>query len=91
MSSPELTDAQERLLLDSSVERVINTSIEVLDSLLPGRFPTERDLEHASTASQDWQDDGQALKYLVVQLWNHHRSEVFARRLAAGSCRVRGE
>lgn len=82
----KFTEQQERLLLTCSVERVINTSIDVLDAVATdarARGLSERIRECASSASQDWTDSEAALKYLVVGLWNHHRSEVFSRRQAA--------
>src|SRR5262245_17294279 len=63
----ELSEAEERLLLENSVERVINTSMRIVEK--------SRD-EDAAVNYEDWE----ALKWLVVKLFNAARDQAFKRR-----------
>jgi hypothetical protein len=60
----ELSPAERRLLLDNSVERVINTSMGL------ARISTH---ENAQMNFEDWVE----LKALTVKLWNDARNEAF--------------
>jgi hypothetical protein len=60
----ELDKAERRLLLDNSIERVINTSMKIVER---SRH------EDASMNYDDWE----ALKSLTVKLWNNARNDAF--------------
>jgi hypothetical protein len=60
----ELSKAERRLLLDNSVERVINTSMGLV-------YISNH--EDAQMNYEDWA----ALKTLTVKLWNDARNEAF--------------
>lgn len=66
----ELTPREEELLLNNSVERVINTSVRLVEKY------AKRD-EDQWLNLEDWKE----LKYLVVNLFNDARNEVFKRRM----------
>ena len=70
------TERQKSLLLANSVERVINSSITVLQQHAASKS-CERDVELADTALMDWIEDNEAMKWLVVKLWNEARNAVF--------------
>jgi len=57
---------RERLLLTNSIERVINTSIRLVETT---------DDEDTFINLEDWD----ALKPIVVDLWNKARDEAFGR------------
>lgn len=56
------------LLQSNSIERVINTSLKVLDAVT-----AEEIVDDAVQASQDWE----ALKWLTCRLWDTTRNAVF--------------
>lgn len=60
----DLDKNERRLLLDNSIERVINTSIQIIER---SRH------EDADMNLEDWK----ALKWLTVKLWNDARNEAF--------------
>ena len=68
----DLSKQERRLLLDNSVERVINTSMGIL------RISTH---ENAQMNFEDWA----ALKALTVKLWNDARNEAFKMNQKGGS------
>jgi hypothetical protein len=70
----EYTPAERHAVLTNSVERIINSSLEVLDYALRhhDRFP-EATLEYASVAYEDWLE----LKQLVTKIWNEKRDQFF--------------
>ena len=68
-ASSEFTYAEEQLLLQNSIERVINTSIEIAENSTH---------EDSSISLEDWDD----LKWLTVKLWNAARERVFVARQA---------
>jgi hypothetical protein len=55
---------ERKLLLDNSVERVINTSIKIIE---------QTNHEDAGMNLDDWY----TLKLLTVKLWNNARNEAF--------------
>jgi len=63
-----LSKVDEIHILDNSIERVINNTIRCLEKA--------RQTEDVSIALQDWND----LKWIVVNLWNGARNEVFKER-----------
>jgi hypothetical protein len=67
----EYTKAEKLQLLDNSIERVINTSMELAQRAERSR--NEHLSELGSTNRQDWEE----LKELVVKIWNDQRNEVF--------------
>lgn len=71
----QLTRSQKRFLLENSIERVINSTITALDAHRIGHR-SARTVELADQAFQDWSDDDEAIKQLVVQLWNEARNRV---------------
>lgn len=62
-----LTEEDKKFLLQNSVERVINTTIDLL-----GQMPEDR-RGLRSTNEQDWFD----IKPVVVKIFNNARDEVF--------------
>lgn len=75
----ELTYKEENLILQNSVERVINTSVELVDSIDAKEDDALND--RVETNLGDWEE----LKWLVVKLWNDARNEVFKKREAGTS------
>ncbi len=63
----------EHLVLQNSVERVINTTLKVLAE---GHWRTSALREDADTASQDWKE----LKSAVTRVWNEERNRIFIKR-----------
>lgn len=79
MSQPDpfkLTKREENQILQNSVERMINTSIQLAQHLEDSK--DERIKELASISWQDWEE----LKQLIVKLWNRERNDIFIRREA---------
>ena len=66
---PRLTreEAREQLILENSVERVINESVRLLDKYAG---------HHAWTNIEDWE----AMKAITVELWNTERDRIFRKR-----------
>lgn len=72
-----MTDREraDRILLSCSLERVINTSMEVTAHAAGGDAPTERIQELADVNHQDWEE----CKGIAVALWNEARDRAFRR------------
>lgn len=62
-------EIEDRLLLENSIERVINTSTKLIEHHVP---ISNEDMEMNLL---DWSD----LKSLVVKLWDNARNEAFKR------------
>jgi hypothetical protein len=65
----ELTTREENQLLQNSIERVINTSMDIAN-----KFYSEH--PDAPVNHEDWEE----LKVLTNKLWNSARNEVFKKR-----------
>ena len=79
-----MTLDEERLLLQVSIERVINSSIVGL-AAHRDRVRSGHSTGLADLAWQDWTDNDEAIKRLVVKLWNEARNTAFKRKLEAVS------
>lgn len=63
----------ERILLDNSVERVINTTLKILRYI--ERFHPELLNEDLDQSIQDWKH----IKWTTVETWNTARNQAFIR------------
>ncbi|MGD9727631.1 MAG: hypothetical protein AB7L09_21520 [Nitrospira sp.] len=69
-----LTEAEKKYILSNSVERMINTTLRILESEPLQRPKTDDYLgELVSTNHEDWTD----LKATVVKLWDRERDRIF--------------
>ena len=69
----KLDEGDEKRILDNSIERVINASIQVAQAAETNRIHGYGIEELASTNWQDWED----LKPLTVKIWNSLRNSIF--------------
>ncbi len=63
-------ELEEDIILSNSIERVINTTLHILEKLNPNR-------DMVSINQQDWIE----LKEVTVRIWNEKRNEIFKKRL----------
>lgn len=68
----ELSEQEQKSLLENSIERVINTSARVSLCVAQGGKITAEVREDAGINWQDWED----LKWLVVKLFDRSRNAV---------------
>ena len=66
-------EREEQLICESSIERVINTTLHLLKGVQDKELREE--LRHINL------DDWTALKEITVRLWNEERNRIFLRRL----------
>ena len=71
---PTPEEIRERTILDNSLERVINTTIRLLEGV--------KDREHREELRHINLTDWQELKYLASTIWNEERNRILAKRLA---------
>lgn len=69
-ATTEFTYEEEQKLLQNSIERVINTSVGIIEGI------PVKEVESAGINLEDWRD----LKWLTVKLWNAARDRVFVAR-----------
>lgn len=67
----ELTAREKAQILQNSIERVINTSIQLAEKAVESQNGRLREL--GDTNFQDWEE----LKTLVVKLWDRERDAIF--------------
>lgn len=75
MSKSKQQLAEERAILDNSIERVINTTIQLLEGV--------RDREHREELRSVNLDDWRALKSIATKLWDAERNRIFVEQQQA--------
>jgi hypothetical protein len=65
---------KDRLLLENSIERVINTTLQILESVDDQYLPLYLQ-EYLDINIQDWR----SLKSATVEVWNDARNEAYKR------------
>ena len=73
-----LTATEKRMIMENSIERVINTSIDLADHVKT-YYKQEHIREAADTNYQDWNE----LKWLTRKLWERERNSIFKEEQAA--------
>jgi hypothetical protein len=72
MSDYDLTEKEKKLILQNSIERVINTSIRTANRFREKTKDVD-EVEEADINIENWLE----LKYLVVRLWERERQTIF--------------
>jgi hypothetical protein len=73
----KLSPREQKYILQNSIERVINSSMELVHHC---KYCTKAE-EHLHELSQINWGDWVELKELTVKLWNYHRDEIFKQQL----------
>ena len=71
----ELTDKEQTILCQNSIERVINNGILVTDEVLASEYTNDLLYEHAQILNEDLRE----LKKIVCTLWDRERDAIFVR------------
>lgn len=80
MGKPTEEERYERTVLDNSPERVINTTLQLLNGV--------KDREHREELRGINLEDWETLKPIVVRLWNEERNRIFQARLDAAKAHM---